>query len=262
LQLAAAKAPQLRFAGGADLHSEGRIVETDHGAFVLINVYAPNAGERPARARLPFKLRWFAALRDRLDKWEAQGREVMLVGDLNIPRSRKDVHPAIQWDGLYSSEVCVVLFVSTVHLSSLCMCVTSTCHTCACVPLSSTQNSARYAQGMCLTDHTPPRPHTALVHRMSYCPCTDVRPWSHVSRAQELGVVAALAGCLHDVWREDHPTITNEYTVWDERKNARATNCGLRIDYVLLSAGLRAQCRCCEIMGDLPQVLLALGLEH
>ena len=79
---------------------------TDHGAFLLFNVYAPNAGERPARARLPFKLKWFEALRAKIDSCLAAGREVVLVGDVNIPRSKQDVHTSIVWDGLYSPKVC------------------------------------------------------------------------------------------------------------------------------------------------------------
>lgn len=72
---------------------------------MLINVYAPNAGVRPARARLPFKLRWFRALQERLDALAAQGRRVVVVGDLNIARSRRDAHPAIDWQNIYQPEV-------------------------------------------------------------------------------------------------------------------------------------------------------------
>ncbi len=55
-----------------------RIVMTDHGAFVLLNVYAPNAGDRPARARLPYKLRFLEALKEKMDLLHGQGREVRL----------------------------------------------------------------------------------------------------------------------------------------------------------------------------------------
>ena len=53
-----------------------RVVITDHGSFVLINVYVPNAGDRPARARLAFKLRFLAALKRKADSLREQSREV------------------------------------------------------------------------------------------------------------------------------------------------------------------------------------------
>jgi hypothetical protein len=53
-----------------------RVVITDHGAFVLVNVYVPNAGERPARSRLDFKVRFLRALKDKCDALAAAGREV------------------------------------------------------------------------------------------------------------------------------------------------------------------------------------------
>eukprot|EP01025_Chloroclados_australasicus_P033104 TRINITY_DN33663_c0_g2_i1.p1 TRINITY_DN33663_c0_g2~~TRINITY_DN33663_c0_g2_i1.p1 ORF type:complete len:190 (-),score=25.10 TRINITY_DN33663_c0_g2_i1:204-773(-) len=56
---------------------------------------------------------------------------------------------------------------------------------------------------------------------------------------------------LHDVWRERHPDVTNVYTVWSERTNARAANVGRRIDYVLCTADLAAKCTHCEV--DLEQ---------
>lgn len=101
-------------AGEKELQQEGRLLITDHGEYVVVNVYAPNAGERPARPRLEFKLNWFSALKDKLCFFSRQGKQIMLVGDLNIPRSRHDVSPEIKWEGLYTVQVCkrtVVLHV-------------------------------------------------------------------------------------------------------------------------------------------------------
>lgn len=53
-----------------------RVVESDHGAFVLLNVYVPNAGDRPARARLELKLSFLRALKAQMDEVVAAGREV------------------------------------------------------------------------------------------------------------------------------------------------------------------------------------------
>ena len=47
----------------AGICEEGRVLVTDHGSFSLVNVYAPNSGERPERGRLGFKLAFLRALR-------------------------------------------------------------------------------------------------------------------------------------------------------------------------------------------------------
>lgn len=78
---------------------------TDHKHFVLANIYAPNAGDSPARARLPFKLRWFAALEAELDSWAQKGRRVIVVGDFNIPCASSDVHSDFVWADIYSGQV-------------------------------------------------------------------------------------------------------------------------------------------------------------
>lgn len=58
----------------------GRVAISDHGAFVLINVYVPNAGDRPARARLGFKLSFLEALKRKTDALRKEGREVRVLG--------------------------------------------------------------------------------------------------------------------------------------------------------------------------------------
>jgi exonuclease III len=49
-------------ASTADLCKEGRIMYTDHGSFVLLNVYVPNAGGQIGQPRMDFKLRYLKAL--------------------------------------------------------------------------------------------------------------------------------------------------------------------------------------------------------
>lgn len=74
---------------------EGRYLLTDFGVFVLINVYVPNAGERPARPRLASKLRFLEALLNRCRALVSGGRQVLLVGDLNVACDPEAVHPKI-----------------------------------------------------------------------------------------------------------------------------------------------------------------------
>lgn len=65
----------------------GRCLLTDHGAFVLFNVYAP-AGSNPWGERRKF----YEALRSAMRrKREEEGRRVVLVGDLNVAHGKRDV---------------------------------------------------------------------------------------------------------------------------------------------------------------------------
>ena len=69
-----------------ELDSEGRCVLTDHGAFLLFNCYIPNAGE----SRNDFKLRYLELLSLRIRQCQAEGRQVVVVGDINIAATRLD----------------------------------------------------------------------------------------------------------------------------------------------------------------------------
>ncbi|KAG7094037.1 hypothetical protein E1B28_007658 [Marasmius oreades] len=62
------------------LDTEGRVLTLDFGMFVLINVYCPNDG---SEERLPFKMDFHHILEARIRGLIAEGREVILVGDLN-----------------------------------------------------------------------------------------------------------------------------------------------------------------------------------
>jgi exonuclease III len=72
----AAEADCLGHSSDSELNCEGRLVVTDHGAFVLFNVYVPNAGDHPQRPRLGFKMSFLEALRDKMQQYMGQGRQV------------------------------------------------------------------------------------------------------------------------------------------------------------------------------------------
>ena len=72
--------------GSQDLDSQGRCVMTDHGNFVLFNVYVPAGGGQP----LSYKMKFLQALR-RAMKQQRKQKPVMLVGDLNIKHTLLDV---------------------------------------------------------------------------------------------------------------------------------------------------------------------------
>ena len=72
-----------------DLDSEGRAVVVDVGLFVLINVYCPNTGTGTDE-REKFKRSYHKLLEARVDALIKEGREVMVVGDLNACAAIQD----------------------------------------------------------------------------------------------------------------------------------------------------------------------------
>ncbi|KAG2136066.1 Endonuclease/exonuclease/phosphatase [Suillus bovinus] len=100
----------------AALDAEGRALIVDFGLFVLINVYCPN---ETSDARLPFKINFHVMLQDRVQKLMNEGREVVVVGDINICASPLDHcdghlasntasfydHPARAWFHRWSSPI-------------------------------------------------------------------------------------------------------------------------------------------------------------
>jgi len=67
---------------------ESRIVQVEHGDLVIASAYVPNGGKDYA-AKLAFVkslIDWWARLR-------AEGRQLVLCGDMNIARAAMDVHP-------------------------------------------------------------------------------------------------------------------------------------------------------------------------
>ena len=72
-----------------ELDSEGRCLMTDHGSFVVFNCYVPNGGDG---SRVPFKQRWLRALRRAMEGQRRRGKQVLLVGDMNMKARPEDVH--------------------------------------------------------------------------------------------------------------------------------------------------------------------------
>jgi len=75
--------------GCEELDDQGRVVMTDHGAFVVFNVYAPASGGNS----LTYKMKFLNALRRamRYQREECK-KKVIVVGDLNISYSGMDVY--------------------------------------------------------------------------------------------------------------------------------------------------------------------------
>lgn len=76
------------------LDSEGRALVIDFGGFVLIGTYCPAATD-PARD--DFRAAFVKAVFDRARNLKEAGREVVIVGDLNIARAEIDSCEAREW---------------------------------------------------------------------------------------------------------------------------------------------------------------------
>jgi AP endonuclease 2 len=92
----------------AELDTEGRALVLDFGLFVLFNLYCPN---ETSDARLPYKMNFHHTLHERVRRLIEQGRQVIVLGDINICSTPLDYceghleraqvgfydHPARQW---------------------------------------------------------------------------------------------------------------------------------------------------------------------
>jgi exodeoxyribonuclease-3 len=67
---------------------ESRIVQVEHGDLVIASVYVPNGGKD-----YPAKLTFVQSLIDWAARLTADGRHLILCGDMNIARAEMDVHP-------------------------------------------------------------------------------------------------------------------------------------------------------------------------
>lgn len=162
---------------------EGRTTMVDLGLFVLINVYCPNETNEE---RLDFKLAFNAMLEARILNLIRLGREVIVLGDLNICRSPLD------------------------H----------------CDPVRRMKDSS-YAE---FGDH-------------------PARKWFNE-------FIAPNTGTMIDLGRHFYPDRKSMFTHWETRINARETNYGSRIDYILATPGLLPWIKTCDIQPSI------LGSDH
>lgn len=74
--------------------SEGRIMISDHGSFLLYNIYFPNGGS--GEIRHDFKQQFLRDLNVHLKSVIKSGREIVLVGDYNVAHTTIDVHDPVR----------------------------------------------------------------------------------------------------------------------------------------------------------------------
>ena len=71
-----------------DFDMESRIVQVELGSLVLASVYVPNGGKD-----YPAKMQFLTRLAAWAEQVHAEGREMVLCGDLNVAHADIDVHP-------------------------------------------------------------------------------------------------------------------------------------------------------------------------
>ena len=69
---------------------EGRTIQTEFDSFTLFNLYVPNGGRD--HSRVPFKLDFYAALLDLCDSMHAEGKNIIICGDINTSHQEIDVN--------------------------------------------------------------------------------------------------------------------------------------------------------------------------
>lgn len=74
--------------------NEGRVVVSDHGKFLLYNIYFPNGGS--GQERHDFKQTFLYALNDHLKQKIAAGRDIIVVGDYNVAHRDIDVYDPVK----------------------------------------------------------------------------------------------------------------------------------------------------------------------
>ncbi len=75
--------------GDPELDAEGRMIVSDHGGFLLYNIYFPNGGRD--LSRVPFKLSFSEAVLQHAERRRAEGRSIVICGDVNTAHEEIDL---------------------------------------------------------------------------------------------------------------------------------------------------------------------------
>ena len=75
--------------GIPEFDSEGRVIQADYGSFLLFGVYFPNGKMSPER--LNYKMRFYDAFLQRIESLRADGRDVVVCGDVNTAHTEIDL---------------------------------------------------------------------------------------------------------------------------------------------------------------------------
>lgn len=213
-----------------DLDSEGRCIVTDHAAFVLFNVYFPNATEDDA-ARQKFKATFYRGVQARAEALLDAGRHVVIVGDVNACHQRID-HADFSKGGKWMKKKPASSGANSPNLSSFAVNAAAVPAGGAGAGVASDGDGGSIGGGPEEPAHLRFETHPA-------------RSWLH--RFLRDG-----GGRFVDVFRVFYPMRERAYTCWNTKTGARVSNYGARIDYILADEALVAQgvFTSCEIRPD------------
>ena len=83
--------------GIEEFDSEGRVVVTDHGDFLLYNIYFPNGQKDDIRQA--YKLKFHQSLLMKVREKLKSGRQVIVVGDYNVAPNEIDIFDSKKYQG-------------------------------------------------------------------------------------------------------------------------------------------------------------------
>jgi exodeoxyribonuclease-3 len=75
--------------GIPEFDEEGRLIAAHYGDYVLFNVYFPNGGRGPHR--IEYKLRFYDAFLERIEKLRTSGKSIIFCGDINTAHEEIDL---------------------------------------------------------------------------------------------------------------------------------------------------------------------------
>ena len=68
---------------------ESRAIVADYGSFILFNVYFPNG--KASKDRLEYKLKFYDLFLEHVDRLLAEGRKIVICGDVNTAHTELDI---------------------------------------------------------------------------------------------------------------------------------------------------------------------------
>ncbi len=75
-----------------ELDAEGRLLVTRFGKLTIVNGYFPNgSGKNRDHSRVPYKLKFYQTLFDRLEEAKKSGERILVLGDLNTAHEEVDL---------------------------------------------------------------------------------------------------------------------------------------------------------------------------